>query len=244
LVSIIMVTLNSASTLRRALDSVASQTMRNRELIVVDGGSTDGTMEQIRGPESGVTRFISERDRGIYDAMNKGVALASGEWIYFLGSDDALFDAATLEQLRPLLLRRDLDVIYGDVLLDDGTRYDGAFRWGKLYDRNVCHQSIFYRRRVFDRLGGFCLDYPFLADWALNIQVFGDSSFRKKHTNQVIAHYSTKGSSFTRPDHAFLRDRPRLYRTAFGRLRFFEATTVRYRVKRIAAWAKRHLDPS
>jgi glycosyltransferase involved in cell wall biosynthesis len=223
LVSVVLVTLDAAGTVRRALESVRAQTLRSLEPVVVDGGSRDGTLEIVR-EVCPTARWVSEPDGGIYDAMNKGIALAAGEWIYFLGADDALHSPETLRRLEPHLADARIDVLYGNVIIEKGGRrsvYDGRFGWRKLYSRNVCHQSVFYRRRVFDRVGRFDLRYRWVADHALNLRVFGDRGLRKRYVDEVIAHYNADGASFTFPDLAFAEDRDRLFRQAFGPARLW-----------------------
>ena len=99
LVSVVIATLNSAGTLQRCLASVLGQSYQRREIVLVDGGSTDGTVEIIRGNAHGIARWVSEPDRGLYHAWNKGVRAAKGEWITFLGADDELADPGALQAL-------------------------------------------------------------------------------------------------------------------------------------------------
>jgi glycosyltransferase involved in cell wall biosynthesis len=228
LVSVVLVTLDAAATVRRALESVRAQAGASMELVVVDGGSRDGTLDIVRElcPQA---RSISEPDRGIYDAMNKGISLAGGEWIYFLGADDALHSPDTLRRLEPHLNDPRLDVVYGDVIFEQGGRrsvYDGRFGWRKLYLKNACHQSMFYRRRVFDRVGLFDLRYRWVADHALNFRVFGDRTLRKRYVDEIVADYNADGASFTFPDLPFAEDRDRLFREAFGPARLWAAKAL------------------
>src|SRR5882757_1386619 len=97
LVSVITVVYNGASTLEDTIRSVAGQTFRDFEFLIVDGGSKDATIDIIKKYPDTVTRWISEPDKGVYDAMNKGIRLAEGEWLYFLGSDDTFQDSGVLE---------------------------------------------------------------------------------------------------------------------------------------------------
>lgn len=123
--SIIIAVRNGEGTLQRCLDSVAAQTWANRETIVVDGGSTDGTVEILRRNASRLAYWVSEPDRGICHAWNKGLAQARGDWVCFLGSDDFLWAPDTLERLAPALARAypPVRVVYGQTALVNG---DGA----------------------------------------------------------------------------------------------------------------------
>jgi glycosyltransferase involved in cell wall biosynthesis len=218
LITVVLATRNAAATIRRALGSVVEQSCRSVEMVVVDGASSDRTLEAVR-EVAPAARWVSEPDRGIYDAMNKGVAMAAGEWLYFLGADDRVYSPQTFTRLEERMAEPSLDVIYGNVLLKEGDRstvYDGPFDWRKLYYKNVCQQANFYRRRVFDRVGPFRLAYPYVADHALNLRVFGDGALRKEFVDEIIAEFRAEGASFTFPDLPFSEDRDRLFRAAFG----------------------------
>lgn len=184
LFSVVTVCRNAAAEIGRTLDSVAAQTCRDFEYLVIDGASTDGTAEIVRRwAGEGGTRFrlVSEPDRGIYDAMNKGLALANGELVVFLNAGDAFADADTLAAVETAYRRhRRPDVLYGDVWLEhpDGRRelraypdLSGRFLW-----RNtVVHQTIFARRDLFARTGPFDVRYRYCADfdWLLAAWVGG-----------------------------------------------------------------------
>lgn len=161
--------------------------------------------------------------------MNKGLSVASGEWIYFLGADDTLYSPETVFRLHAALERTGLDVVYGNVIFRKGANAcidDGRFDWRKLHRHNLCQQYIFYRRRVFERVGRFELRYRWLADYALNLRVFGDPGLRKLYVNELIAVFDGEGASAQHLDIAFLADRERLYREAFGRARRLTARSL------------------
>jgi glycosyltransferase involved in cell wall biosynthesis len=159
LFSIIVPTLNVAATLRACLDSVAHQTCRDFELVLVDGGSTDGTPDIANS----FTRSLSARlvihcgtDLGVYDAMNRGVGLATGAWLLFLGADDTLFEADTLARVAAFIgEHQSSDLVYGDVFVrSSSSRWGGVFDLDRLlFEGNIGHQSIFYRREIFAGIG-------------------------------------------------------------------------------------------
>jgi len=213
LVSIITVVLNGANTLGRAIESVVAQKFRGFEYIIIDGGSTDGTLEVIRQYESHLACWISEPDRGLYDAMNKGVSLSKGEWVYFLGADDYLLDGFTSAAER---LKDDTTVYYGDVYRPVmGRTYDGRFSAYKLACRNICHQSIFYPRCVWEKFS-YNLKYPVFADYDLNLRCFADNGLRFEYIPETIAVFSDEGGlSPTRTDSAFEKDKPALIKETF-----------------------------
>src|SRR3954468_2276333 len=221
LISVIIPTFNSGAKIAATVGSVLSQRQGLYELLVIDGGSTDGTLAHLRaqGPP---LRYLSEPDDGIYDAMNKGIRLTSGKFLYFLGAGDRLLPgvleavAAEIRKLpgqgqtsRPTLL-------YGNVDLSGYSRaYDGRFNRSKLLRRNICHQAIFYQRSVFERLGFYNTKYRSLADWEFNIRCFNDRGIRKRYIPLRIADYEGGGKSIATPDPAFYAELSRLTRQPY-----------------------------
>jgi len=195
--SIVIPTFNAGATLENALDSICSQSYQDFEVLVMDGGSTDNTVSIARTYNKDKVKIISQEDHGLYDAMNKGIALASGSWLFFLGSDDALYDNRVLEDVAAVILRPESpDVVYGNVhssLLGDD--YDGPFDREKLLKRNICHQAIFYHRHVFERIGFYNTKYSYVADYDLNVRCFYDSTLRIVHMPRRIALYHSEGMS-------------------------------------------------
>ncbi|MCF1812591.1 glycosyltransferase, partial [Mycobacterium intracellulare subsp. intracellulare] len=148
--SIIVPTFNSAATLQGCIESLTCQTYNDYELVLVDGASTDRTLEIANSFGAGFgDRLVihSGPDEGPYDAMNRGVGMASGEWLLFLGSDDTLLEPATLELVAAFIRGHEpSDLVYGDVVMrSTGSRHAGAFDLDRLlFETNLCHQSIFY----------------------------------------------------------------------------------------------------
>jgi len=197
LLSIIVPTFNSGKTLKKCFDSVVSQSFREFEIIVIDGGSTDTTASIVKeySERYSFLNFISEPDNGIYDAMNKGVSNSSGEWIYFLGSDDFLINEFVLSGVLSSENMSGADFIYGSVIWGDtGLIYSGRFDRIKIAIGNICHQAIFYRRQLLTEVGLFNLRYKIFADYAVNLKIFR-SNARILYVNMVIAYYSRDGAS-------------------------------------------------
>lgn len=168
-VSIITVVYNNEADIRYTLDSVANQTYSDKEYIVVDGGSTDGTLALIERYGNAITRLVSEPDHGIYDAMNKGLALARGEYVLFLNSGDEFFDQGTLAHV---FTRTDnADIYYGETKLVDSHReiigdrrhaVPATFNWKSFkYGMNICHQAIYVKRAIAEP---YDLQYQLSAD--------------------------------------------------------------------------------
>ena len=178
-VSVITVVYNGVDTLRDCIESVLGQTHPNLEYIVVDGGSTDGTVNLVKRYGDRVTRFISESDKGLYDAMNKGIGLATGEVIGFLNADDLYRHHDVVKHVVERLVQTGVDAVYSDMIYVDRTdlskikRYwssgiykHGAFLWGWMPG----HPSFFARKQVYNQYGGFRLDLKSSADYELMLR--------------------------------------------------------------------------
>ncbi len=176
-VSIITATWNSGATVRDTLGSVLRQTHKDIEHIVVDGGSSDNTMEIIKELESqyaGRLRYVSERDNGLYDAMNKGIAMATGDVIGILNSDDFYTSETVLETLVNELKSGELDAVYGDIHYVDGddlnkcVRYYSSARfkpWKMRMGFMPAHPSFYAKRAVYEKYGAFDLSFKVAADF-------------------------------------------------------------------------------
>lgn len=176
-VSVITATYNSGATIRNTLESVLGQTYPDIEHIVVDGGSTDDTMSLVHEYKpryNGRLRYISEPDEGIYDAMNKGIKMATGDVIGILNSDDFYTSPDTVETLVGELERQQVDAVYGDIHyvdnkdLDKSVRYyssAGFRRWKMLLGFMPAHPSFYCRKEVYERFGLFKTSYKVAADF-------------------------------------------------------------------------------
>jgi glycosyltransferase involved in cell wall biosynthesis len=206
--SIILPTNNSARTLQNALDSIYRQSYRDVEIMIVDNLSKDGTIEIIEENcrlNTG-TRFISEKDQGVYDAFNKGLQVTTGKWVYFLGSDDHLHNSSVLQEVFEKLRETEFDLLYGNVLFSNSKKpYDGQFDSEKLLEQNISHQAIFYNRRVFEKLGGFKIQYKIMGDWEFNLRCFFQTGFNDIYLDLVIADFAIEGIS-RQMDVLFLRE--------------------------------------
>lgn len=205
--SIIVPTFNSSKTIEKCLGSLQRQTYRNFEVIIQDGLSDDNTCELIYNfcnlDSFPAISLISESDLGVYDAMNKGIQRVNGSWIYFLGSDDELFDWRTLECIANHL-SPSFDIIYGDVFSPHhGGRYAGKFTPELLFIQNIPHQAIFYRTSVFKRLGCFDLTYKIAADWEHNMRWFLNHEIGAHYVDLVVANFADGGLSSSHPDYTF-----------------------------------------
>lgn len=208
--SIITPTFNSEKTLSATLDSIVNQSFTDFEVWIIDGGSNDATLSIIHdyAAKDKRIKYHSEPDKGIYDAMNKGSNLITGEWVYFLGSDDQLYSNKVLEEIFTSSKINEYSVIYGNVIFKLSDRvYDGEFSALKLLKKNICHQSIFIRKKTLDYIGPFDIRYIGTADWLHNIQWFFDRRIKKIYVNKIIAIYNEDGFSFNVKDKNFIKDR-------------------------------------
>lgn len=204
--SIIIPTYNSGKVLASCLDSVLSQKCQDYEVVVVDGVSQDATLAIVESYKEQFSSlvFIREHDQGIYDAMNKGIKQSKGKWLYFLGSDDQLYDVDVLKTVSNFIDKSEYDVVYGDVYsaLHQG-RYAGVFNYEDLTRQNICHQAIFFKRNVFEITGLFELKYKSASDWDHNIKWFLSSKISHGYMNIVVAYFSEGGFSEGHNDYLF-----------------------------------------
>jgi len=206
-ISVIIVVFNGADTLPQAIESVLGQTYNNVELIVVDGGSTDGTLDILRKYKANNFIWISEPDNGIYDAMNKGIKMAMGDWIYFLGADDTFRNKNLLKEIFNGEKKIDCDFLYGNVYsLALKKKYDGEFDEDKILFQNICHQSIFYKREIHEKIGFYNVRYKTFADWDFNIRCFYNPQIKRKYLDIIIANFAAGGLGTSEPDLDFLRN--------------------------------------
>ncbi|CAN5885790.1 PGL/p-HBAD biosynthesis glycosyltransferase [soil metagenome] len=220
MISVIVPAYNSEKTIAACLDSLVAQTLGEKEIIVMDGLSTDKTIDVVRdfAVRFPFVNYHSEKDHGIYDAINKGIRAAKGEWIYIIGSDDRLFENTTLEKAAKLMTGIKKGVVYGSVKVigdagwaADGEIYGGEFTLEKLVQKNICQQAVFYHRSLFEKIGYFNINYPVCADWDFMLHCAGKSSM--KYIPLTIAEFYGGGTSKVVKEVRFYADLPvNLYR--------------------------------
>jgi len=189
LISVIVAVFNGAETLPQCIDSVVQQTYPNKELIVIDGESQDGTVDILKANQGKITYWISEPDRGIYSAWNKGLAKAKGEWICFLGADDFFWDAQVLERMAAHLgkLPAGIRIAYGQVMLlaETGENlYPIGEPWLKIKERFkqlmcIPHPGVMHRRSLFAQYGQFDESFRIAGDYEMLLRELktGDAVF-------------------------------------------------------------------
>ncbi|MCV0437831.1 MAG: glycosyltransferase [Hydrogenophaga sp.] len=215
-ISVITVCFNSAGTIERALRSVASQDWSEVEHIVIDGGSTDGTLSIIDRHRKSLAVVVSEPDKGIYDAMNKGIDRATGDIVCFLNADDAYADDGVLSRVACEMQDRHLDALFGDVAFfrpaapeQTVRRYrSDRFRPDRLaYGWMPAHPALFMKRTIYEQVGGFRTHFRIAGDFDFIARAFGPGHLRYKHLPQVLVRMQAGGVS-----NAGLRSKWRLNR--------------------------------
>lgn len=203
-VSVITVCYNSAATLAYALQSVVEQDWPIVEHIVIDGASTDRTAEIIDQFGSRLARVLSEPDKGIYDAMNKGLACASGDIVCFLNADDQYSHSQVLSRVAVQMRDQRLDALMGDVVFfheRDPSRVVRRYRSDRFHPSRLAwgwmpaHPALFLSRAVVQRVGCFKTDYRIAGDFEYIVRAFHNHALRYRHLSEVLVHMQTGGTS-------------------------------------------------
>lgn len=190
-ISIITVAFNAQNTIERCINSLLQQRFKNTQYIIIDGGSTDDTVAIIEKYSANVDIFISEPDNGIYDAMNKGIALATGDVIGTINADDFFADDDVLDNIAKVFSEQDTLILYGDLdYIDPSDKVIRKWRSGK-YSRGMFnwgwmppHPTFYCKKSLFDKLGVYKLDYGSAGDYELMLRFI--------HSNNINAYYLNK----------------------------------------------------
>lgn len=203
-ISIITAVYNNKDNIQHCIESVASQTYPHIEHIVVDGKSTDGTVDIIRSCESSISRWVSEKDNGIYDALNKGISLATGNVIGFLHSDDLFENPAILEKIADVFLQTQCDAVYGNLVYVSKADTQSIVRYwqSKPFDVRRFHQgwmpphpTLFMRKKVYEDFGTFNLKYRIASDYDLMLRTVGSGKLTCQYLPEVITRMRVGGAS-------------------------------------------------
>ena len=203
-ISIITSVYNNASTIEDAIKSVLSQTYTNIEYIVVDGASKDGTTEIIKKYENQISKFVSEKDKGIYDGLNKGVDLATGDVIAFLHSDDIYENENVIADVVKLFESTNTDSIYGDLVYVDKNDTNKIFRYwksGEYTFKKLCngwmppHPTFFVKREFYEKYGKFDLSYGIAADYDFMLRMLGKYKITTAYLPKVLYKMRVGGAS-------------------------------------------------
>ena len=203
-VSIITVSFNSAKTIADTIESVLSQDFPEIEYIIIDGNSSDDTVKIIRQYENRISKWISEKDQGMYDAMNKGIAMATGDVIGILNSDDVYMNTHVISNLMALLEKKKAQVVFADLILvdqnddkkvlryyDSGYFHPDKFRWGWM----PAHPTVFVRQELYQAVGPFSITYQIAADYEMLIRMLAIQKASYAYLPKPVVRMRSGGAS-------------------------------------------------
>jgi glycosyltransferase involved in cell wall biosynthesis len=203
-VSIVTVAYNAAKTIGDTIASVASQTYGDVEYIVVDGGSTDGTMDIVKQHRDKIAKFVSESDNGIYDAMNKGLGLATGDIVGFLNADDMYVGRGVIDRVVDAFLEPSVQACYGDLVYVDAVDTEAVVRYWKsneyrsgLFARGwvPAHPTFFARRGVYEKWGRFDLRFKLAADFEIMARFLSKFGVKARYVPEVLVKMRMGGAT-------------------------------------------------
>jgi glycosyltransferase involved in cell wall biosynthesis len=216
--SIITINYNNLEGLKRTVESVVSQTWREFEYIVIDGGSTDGSAEYIESQSEHIDYWVSEPDKGIYNAMNKGIVKATGEYLLFLNSGDHLYDKEVIkENFRSLEYH---DLIYFNVLMvgklgSEMLSHPDRLRFSDFYLNGLNHQSVLIRKELFNTVGLYDENLKIVSDWKFFVLALFVHNCSYININKTLSTYHLDGiSSQLKKEH--LEERYQVLKEYFG----------------------------
>lgn len=221
-ISVITVCKNEAETIEKTLVSVLNQSYKNFEIIVIDGKSTDGTLEILEKYRSHLAHFTSEKDYGIYNAMNKGLNAASGELLYFLNANDTLFDNFVFENVvRAFEKNPNAKLLFGDIIF---LKKDGSLHFKVDFQKNyndywlfrhntMCQQAIFYKKEAFKKFGNFNEKFKIAGDTERNMNFIIKNEAEALYLPVIIVNFLMGGiSSNLRVRKILKKENKRLYK--------------------------------
>ncbi|MDP1842854.1 MAG: glycosyltransferase family 2 protein [Sediminibacterium sp.] len=251
-ISIITVVFNNFSQIKKTIDSVINQTYNNIEYIVIDGGSTDGSKELIEQYDSHIDCFISEKDNGIYHAMNKGWMNATGEYCLFLNSGDYLYNHDVIAEVVIKMEKSNFDIYFGNLFAFDEkqswiSKFEEPISLYYFQHSFIPHPATFTKRVLLEKLGGFYEHYRIISDWAFFVNCFlSKASF--KQIDVTVTSFYMKGSSSS--SIISLKDRNELFSNEFkfleedfknfDRLRHFDTSRITKTARKISNWKIRN----
>jgi glycosyltransferase involved in cell wall biosynthesis len=207
-ISIITINYNNKIGLEKTLSSVLDQSFTDFEFIIVDGDSADGSKDLLASNKSKFTHCISEPDHGIYNAMNKGIRLAKGDYLLFLNSGDILHNNDVIKNVNELI-RGDYDIYYGDVIhltkeVIREEKFPDHLSFSFFYVHNLCHQASFIKRKLFYELFFYNEEFKIISDWEFFVYAICKMNVSYKHLNMFISYYDTTGISSNLENHALV----------------------------------------
>lgn len=220
LISIITINFNDLEGLKKTMTSVFDQTFTNIEYIIIDGGSTDGSKEYIEAHQDRLAYWVSEPDTGIYNAMNKGISQAPGEYLLFLNSGDWLVNKHIIESIAPDGFLADI-ISCNIEVIGEGRRFikrpPETMKFSYLYKDTLPHQSTFIKKHLFDTLGYYDENLLIAADWKFFIQAICKFNCSYVYIDKVLSYYNLEGLSAQKENILKLKkERETLLQTEFS----------------------------
>lgn len=214
-ITVATVTYNAANTLKDTIESVLGQTYENLEYVIVDGASKDNTLDIIKSYGDRIN-WISEPDKGIYDAMNKALQIATGDYLIFMGADDVFYTKDTLLKVADLISDKDA-IYYGKVIRShSGETYGHQVRsYLDISKENICHQCIFYPKEIYKNKQ-YDLQYRIYADNVYNWELYSADCSRFRYMDVTVTLFNEEGMSGGRNDAVFKKNEYRLVSKLFG----------------------------
>lgn len=216
-ISIITVSYNAVKTIEETINSVLNQSYSNIEYIIIDGGSRDGTVDIIKKYQDKINVWISEPDKGIYDAMNKGIKLAKGDWIGIINSDDCYCIDAFDTILNTISKNQNAELIFGDLnIIDKNSKFINKLEPILQLDHikhtmSIFHPTVFIKKEIYQSFGMFNLKYKLSADWDL-LKRFYLNGVKFNYVNKSIASFRKGGAG-----------------SGFRTIHFFERFEIRHK---------------
>lgn len=232
-ISVITVCFNAKETIEQMFVSLKNQTYKDIEHIVIDGVSTDGTLDVINNYKENISHFVSEKDTGIYNAMNKGLKYVTGDIVYFLNATDSLYDNNVFDKVANEFNKHsDLEMLWGDIEFTEtgkeprihkNNNFNSKF---DLMYNNPCHQAIFYGSNLFKSYQGYDESIPIFADWEFNARMLVSHDAKCKYIPEVLASFEIGGISTSSDDKIRIKhrnDTQMIFEKIFSKKFYFRA---------------------
>jgi len=252
-ITVITICLNAEDTLRKAIESVLTQSYEDIEYVIVDGLSTDSTPDIIEQYKTGIGKYIREPDDGLYHAMNKGIANSSGDIIFFLNADDSFYDSGVVNSIVSQFEKSpSVDLVFGDVVWVHNN-YETYYKQcsqvtrSGLARRTIIHQSIFARRELFQKMGNFCQEYRVVSDYEWILRVFLSGKCNYLYMAQPIVRFMLHGRSVSESWEAERREVMKKYFSAREIFRYralpLQVEKLKKMLKKVIRFIKGRLLP-
>ena len=229
LISIITVVYNDKIKLEETILSVIGQTYDNVEFIIIDGSSTDGTINIIKKYEDKIDYWVSEKDSGIFDAMNKGILASKGDYINFMNAGDFFTKNNLVSEVVNILDSEEIDFLYGDFNIGNNNYHISKIKYNIQFTyKTICHQAIFAHKKCFNN-NMFDLKYRWMCDYKWLLECFLKKKLKKKYVNKEICYFEPIANAFTKNDRL-----KKLYERAdIGRQYFFNFERILFNINQL-----------